>query len=84
MPTRLHVLKVNKASNKCAFDRAGAGTLAQEVKAKRFKRYHKIFCHGGKKKPFHLSNKLKKHVENLKETFSFGETTGFQIPPNIF
>ena len=49
MPTRLHVLKVNKASNKCAFDRAGVGTLAQEVKAKSFKRNHKIFCHGGKK-----------------------------------
>ena len=59
MPTRLHVLKVNKASNKCAFDRAGVGTLAQEVKAKRFKRYHKIFCHGGKKNHFTCQTNLR-------------------------
>ena len=66
MPTRLHVLKVNKASNKCAFDRAGAGTLAQEVKAKSFKRNHIIFFVMVAKKTFHLSNKLEKHVENVK------------------
>ena len=63
MPTRLHVLK---ASNKCAFDRAGVGTLAQEVKAKSFKRNHIIFFVMVAKKTFHLSNKLEKHVENVK------------------
>ena len=66
MPTRLHVLKVNKASNKCAFDRAGAGTLAQEVKAKSFKRNHKIFCHGGKKKHFTFQTNLRNMLKMLK------------------